>query len=94
MYDPHQISKRLGVAASLSLISALIVPSAFARPFDEGGELAEPVENPASVAAASASGFDWSLALVVAVVIGLAVLVTTVAVRHAADRRRTQLAAR
>lgn len=94
MFDPHQISARLTVAAGLSLLAALIVPTAFARPFDDGGgALVEPGSNPAEVVDASTSGFDWTAALVV-VLIGLAVLVATLAVRRVAGRRGTQLAAR
>lgn len=102
MFDPHQIPNRLAVAAGMSLLAVLIVPNALARPVDEvGGELIELGSNPATGAVgdpvagvdASATSFDWTAALVV-VLIGLAVLVITFAVRPAAGRRGTQLAAR
>ena len=93
MFDPHQLTARLGATAVLSLFAALIVPNAFGRPFDDGGELVEPGSIPVAVADSSASDFDWSTALVV-VLIGLSALVVALAVRHAAVRRESQLGAR
>ena len=104
MLNPHQISDRVAVFAGLSLLSALIVPNAFAvepvvdggavpiEPVVDGGAVpVEPGRDPATIVVnASSSGFDWSVALVV-VLIGLVVLVTTVAVLNAATRRARQL---
>ena len=95
MLNAHQISERLAVSAGVSLLAALVVPTAVARPFDDGGgAIVEPQGNPAGVDAASAGGFDWGAVLVAAVVIGLAVLVLANAVHYAARRRDSQFAAR
>ncbi len=93
MFHPHQRRERLAAFAAVSLLAALLVPTGFARPLSDGSELVEPAGVPAPIVEASGSGFDWSAALVV-VLIGLAVLVTAVAVRHTANRRGTQLTAR
>ena len=92
MLDPHQLRERLTVLAGLSLLGMSIVPTVFARPLGDGGELVKPAGVPTPIEA-SGSGFDWSAALVV-VLIGLAVLVTAVAVRHTANRNGSRLAAR
>ncbi len=93
MFHPHQLRERLAVLAGLSLLGMSIVPTTFARPVSEGSELVEPAGVPAPIVEASGGGFDWSAALVV-VLIGLAILVTAVAVHHAANRRGIQLTAR
>ncbi len=93
MLDPHQLRERLTVLAGLSLLGMSIVPTVFARPVDDGGELVERAGVAAPIVEASGSGLDWSAALVV-VLIGLAVLVTAVAVRHTANRNGSRLAAR
>ena len=95
MFNPHQISERVAVLAGLSLVAALIVPNAFAvELLPEGG--GERQGNPATGTAnldASTGSYDWSAAPLVGL-IGLVVLVTTLAVYHAAKRRNRQLAAR
>ncbi len=93
MFDPHQLTRRLAVLAGLSLLGMSIVPTALARPVSDGSELVEPAGVAAPIVEASGSGFDWSAALVV-VLIGLAILVTAVAVHHAANRNGSRLAAR
>ncbi len=93
MFDPHQLTRRLAVLAGLSLLGMSIVPPAFARPVSDGGELVERAGVAAPIVEASGSGFDWSAALVV-VLIGLAILVTAVAVRDAANRSVGRLTAR
>ena len=93
MFNQHQISDRLAVLAGVSLLSALIVvPNAFAvEPVVEGGAMpVEPGGDPVTIVNASSSGFDWSVALVI-VLIGLVVLVATLAVLNAATRRARQL---
>jgi len=94
MFDPHQLAARLGVLAGVSLLAALIVPSAFAvEPMLEGGK--EPGSTAAPVGGAgdappltdaAVSSFDWSAALAL-VLIALAVFVGVLAAHHAADRR-------
>lgn len=95
MLNPHRFSDRLAVFGGLSLLAALIVPNAFAvEPMVDGGTgPADPGGDSAVIVDASSGGFDWSAALVV-VLIGLVVLVTVLAVRHTAERRGSQLAAR
>jgi hypothetical protein len=94
MYDPHQISDRLAVAAGVSLLAALIVPTAFAvEPMIEGGNERGVDPAPEIGAAASASGFDWSTALLL-VVIALVVFGSVLALHHAATRRGSRLATR
>ena len=97
MLNPHQISERLAVLAGLSLLSALIVPNAVAADLlPEGGN--ERQSNPATGNQsanidASTASYDWSAAPLVGL-IGLVVLVTSLAVYYAATRRNRQLAAR
>jgi hypothetical protein len=97
MFDPHQLSARRAVIAGVSLLSALIVPSASAvEPMLEGGnELGSGItaapevgaaSDPPLVVAASTSSFDWSSALVL-VLIALTVFVGVLAAHHAAGRR-------
>jgi hypothetical protein len=93
MFNTHQISHRLAVVTGLSLLSLLIVPNAFARPLPDGGnETVVSGSDPASVVVTSSAGFDWSAVLVVAL-IGIAIL-TVFVLRHTANRRGSQLAAR
>jgi hypothetical protein len=97
MLNRHQISERLAVLAGLSLLAAMIVPGALASDLlPEGG--GERQSNPAKgIQAAnidaSAASYDWSAAPLVGL-IGLVVLVTSLAVYYAATRRNRQLAAR
>ena len=93
MYDRHQISDRLAVVAGLTLLAALIVPTAFAvEPMIEGGN-ERGVDPPPAIGAASASGFDWSTALLL-VVVALVVFGSVLALHHAASRRGSRLATR
>jgi hypothetical protein len=97
MFNPHQISERLAVLAGVSLLAALIVPSALAVELlpEGGGERQSDsvTGNRAASLDASAASYDWSAAPLVGL-IGLVVLVTTLAVYYAATRRNRQLAAR
>ena len=97
MFNPHQLSNRLAVFAGLSLLSALIVPNALAvKLLPEGGgerQSNSATGNQAANIDASAAGYDWSAAPLVGL-IGLVVLVTSLAVYYAATRRNRQLAAR
>ena len=97
MLNPHQISERLAVLAGLSLLAAMIVPSAIAADLlPEGGNERQSdlsTRNQAANLDASAASYDWSAAPLVGL-IGLVVLVTSLAVYYAATRRNRQLAAR
>lgn len=93
MYDPPQISDRLAVVAGVSLLAALIVPTAFAvEPMIEGGG-ERGFDPPPELGAASAGGFDWSTAALL-VLIALVVFGSVLALHHAATRRGSQLATR
>ena len=93
MYDPRQISDRLAVFAGVSVLAALIVPTAFAvEPMIEGGN-ERGVDKAPEIGAASASGFDWSTAFLL-VVIALLVFSSVLALHHAASRRGSRLATR
>ena len=107
MYDPHQISDRLVVVAGVSVLAALIVPTAFAvepmieggdpRGFDPapeiGGASASGFDPAREIGAASGSGFDWSTTFLL-VLIALFVFGSVLAFHHAATRRGSQLATR
>jgi hypothetical protein len=95
MFDPQQISDRLAVVAGVSLLAAVVVPTAFAvEPMIEGGNDAGFDPAPAAGGAgdstvlveASARGFDASAALVL-VLIGVAVFAAVLVAHHASDRR-------
>ena len=107
MYDTPQIWDRLATVAGVSLLAALIAPTASAvepmiegggeRGFDPAPEIgAASVSgfDPApEIGAASASGFDWSTTFLL-VLIALFVFGSVLALHHAAKRRGSQLAAR
>lgn len=95
MFDPQQISDRLAVVAGVSLLAAVVVPTAFAvEPMIEGGNDAGFDPAPAGGGAGDASllveastrGFDSSAALAL-VLIGVAVFAAVLVAHHAFDRR-------
>ena len=93
MYDTPQIWDRLATVAGVSLLAALIAPTASAvEPMIEGGD-SRGFDPAPEIGAASASGFDWSTTFLL-VLIALLVFGSVLAFHHAATRRGSQLATR
>jgi len=94
MLDPHRLPHRLALVAGLSLLSVLVVPTAFAvEPMIEGGYGRSATADPPLLVDAAAGGFDWSAAFVLALS-ALVALGSLLALRDAAVRRGRRLATR